>query len=476
MEDEKQMMLRQLPAVDAILKYMEDLQEGSSIPRPLLLQGARKVVSLWREKILLQDEMTLDFNAATLAEAGLVLAEKLYVKKLRKVINATGTILHTNLGRSLLSSEALRAVTEVGGNYSNLEMDLAEGERGERYAHVEGLICHLTGAESALVVNNNAAAVLLALSTLAQGKEVPVSRGELVEIGGSFRIPAVMSLSGAKLVEIGTTNKTHLSDYREAINAETALLMKVHTSNYRVVGFTSAVDLKELVVLGDEYNLPVLEDLGSGVLCDLSSYGLVDEPSVQARLAAGAAVVTFSGDKLLGGPQAGIIAGRKKYISLMKRNQLTRVLRIDKMTLAALEATLRLYLDEKTVLQKIPVLRMLTMSFKELEARAHLLARSLSKVIGDRGEVRVKEGFSTVGAGALPLLRLPTCLVAVNVPDISVSRLATELRRGEPPLILRLQQDQLLLDLRTLHVDELELIPTLFSKVLSSEMLSKVNF
>ena len=467
MEDKKQMLLRQLPAVDAILKYMEGMKESSSIPRSLLVQGAREVVSLWREKIMLQDDMTLDLNVATLAEAGLALAKKLHAKQLRKVINATGTILHTNLGRSLLSSEALRAVVEVGGNYSNLEMNLAEGDRGERYAHVEGLICHLTGAEAALVVNNNAAAVLLALSTLAKGREVPVSRGELVEIGGSFRIPAVMSLSGAQLVEVGTTNKTHLSDYREAINAETALLMKVHTSNYRVVGFTSAVDLKELVSLGDEHDLPVLEDLGSGVLCDLSLYGLADEPSVQERLAAGAAVVTFSGDKLLGGPQAGIIAGREKYISLMKKNQLTRALRIDKLTLAALEVTLRLYLDEKTVLQKVPTLRMLTITVKELESRAHLLARSLSKVIGDRGEVQLKEGFSAVGAGALPLLCLSTWLVAINLPDISVSCLATELRRGDPPLILRLQQDRLLLDLRTLHVDELELIPALFSKALS---------
>lgn len=471
MEEGKKALLKQLPKVDLVLNCLEEMDQSSDIPRPLLVEAAREAVESLREEVLGGKDLnpdSLGFTLKSCASVALKLAQKKASQGLKKVINATGIILHTNLGRSILAGEALNAVREMAGNYSNLEFDLDEGERGERYSHVEDILCRLTGAEAAMVVNNNAAAVLLALSTLAKDKEVVVSRGELVEIGGSFRIPAVMAMSGARLVEVGTTNKTHLADYRDAITLQTALLMKVHTSNYRVVGFTKAVSLEELVALGQERDLPVLEDLGSGVLTDLSSYGVLDEPSVKERVAAGAAVVTFSGDKLLGGPQAGIIVGKKEYISRMKKNQLTRALRIDKMTLAALEATLRLYINEEEALKKIPTLRMLTVPVKELESRAHLLARSIKKILGDNGSAEVRQGFSAVGGGALPLAELATYLVSVSLQGISRTGLAEKLRRGETPLIIRVQQDQILLDPRTLQSDEEELIPRLFATALEA--------
>jgi L-seryl-tRNA(Ser) seleniumtransferase len=362
-------ILKKIPAVDAVVKHLEDRAEIEDLPRPLLVEGVRGAVDEMRRTILEasdQEAEAMDISLEIVARAALRLIKNQASRNLKRVVNATGTILHTNLGRSLLAKEALEAVVDVAGHYSNLEYNLDLGERGERYDHVEEMLCRLTGAEKALVVNNNAAAVLLALSTLAKGKETVVSRGELVEIGGSFRIPAVMELSGTRLVEVGTTNKTHLSDYRDALTENTALLLKVHTSNYRVVGFTEEVPLKDLAALGEQHGLPVLEDLGSGVLVDLAPFGFPEEPTVGSRIADGASVVTFSGDKLLGGPQAGIIVGREKYITAMKKNQLTRALRIDKLTLAALEATLLLYL--KDTLSRVPTWRMLTVKVADLEA------------------------------------------------------------------------------------------------------------
>ena len=324
--------------------------------------------------------------------------------------------MHTNLGRSPLAGAALDAIKAVSASYSNLELSLESGRRSSRYDHVEELLCRLTGAEAALVVNNNAGAVFLALNTLARGKEVIVSRGELVEIGGSFRLPEVMASSGAVLAEVGTTNRSYLKDYREAITENTALLLKVHTSNYKVMGFTAAVRSGSLVGLGREYGIPVMEDLGSGVLIDLSRYGLPYEPRVQDLVAAGVDLITFSGDKLLGGPQAGIIVGKEVFISRIKKNQLTRPLRVDKLTLAALEATLRLYQDENKALQEIPVLRMLTLPAEALKVRVKILAAELESKVGSFCLVGTSQEKAKVGGGSLPQALLPSCQLTLRYP------------------------------------------------------------
>ena len=347
---------------------------------------------------------------------------------LRPVVNATGIVIHTNLGRSLLPEEALARLQTVCRGYSNLEYDLQSGERGSRHVHAEAILRELTGAQAALVVNNNAGAVFLILNTLARGREVVVSRGQLVEIGGSFRIPDVMSSSGAILREVGTTNRTHLKDYVSAITDQTALLMKVHTSNYRIVGFTKEVPLNELATLGRERGLPVVEDLGSGCFINLTQFGLHGEITVQETVRAGADLVTFSGDKLLGGPQAGIIVGRKDLIERCRKNPITRALRVDKMTLAALDATLRLYRDERQALEKIPTLTMIALSPEELNGRAKQLASAIQGA--DRKaalRVEVRRSFSQVGGGSLPAQDLPTFVVASPV-----RRFQPESNRGIP--------------------------------------------
>ena len=332
--------------------------------------------------------------------------EAMHTPNMRPVVNATGTILHTNLGRAPISPEHMKRIAEVASGYSNLEYNLEAGRRGERYSHFEDLLCKLTGAEAAMAVNNNAASVMLILSSLAKGGEVVVSRGELVEIGGKFRIPDVMEQSGAALVEVGTTNKTHYDDYKNAITEETKALLKVHTSNYRIVGFTESVEIDELIGLAREHDLPIIEDLGSGVLVDLQKYGLTHEPMVQESIAKGADVVCFSGDKLLGGPQAGIIIGKKKYIDQMKKNQLTRALRIDKFTATALELVLQEYLSEETAVRNIPVLRMITKPLEEIEKEAKNLNRMLRRS-GFSAQFQVVECESQVGGGSLPLERIP---------------------------------------------------------------------
>ncbi len=369
---------------------------------------------------------------------------------LRPVINATGVVLHTNLGRAPLGKEVLRNICLVAQGYANLEFDLQSGERGSRDTHVEEILTKISGAEAALVVNNNAAAVLLALNTLAEGKEVVVSRGELVEIGGSFRIPDVMKKSGAILKEVGTTNRTHLHDYAQALNDKTALLLKVHTSNFRILGFTAEVSLNDLVKLGRNKGLPVMQDLGSGCFLDLSQYGLPQEPAVPEVLRAGVDLVTFSGDKLLGGPQAGIILGQKKYIDLIKKNPLNRAVRIDKLTLAGLEATLRTYLNPEKVIAQIPVLKMLTYSELELKKRAIRLKRTIARELSSLCQVQIKKENSPVGGGALPLHHLPTWVIALRPLKISASEMEKRLREQEPPIIARIQEEEILLRLRTI--------------------------
>jgi L-seryl-tRNA(Ser) seleniumtransferase len=380
-----------------------------------------------------------------------------------RVVNGTGVIIHTNLGRSLLPPSSIEALLLAGGRYSNLEFNLDNGKRGSRYAHVEELLCELTGAEAALVVNNNAAAVLLALETIAKNKEVVVSRGQLIEIGGSFRIPDIMMRSGAFLVETGTTNRTHVDDYHDAVSAETALLLRVHCSNYRIIGFTSEVSGPELVRLGKSLGLPVMEDLGSGCFIDLSQFGLAKEPTVQDTIASGMDIVTFSGDKLLGGPQAGIILGKRTYIEKIKKNPLNRALRIDKLTLAALESILRLYLDEASALREIPTLAMIAASEKTVHLRASNCQQRIQMKMGHLCVSELVLVQSRVGGGAMPEQNIPSWAVAVRPGAMTIHQLEQSLRRSPVPVIGRVEDDRLLLDMRTVADDELdELIESLW--------------
>ena len=361
------------------------------------------------------------------------------------------------MGRALLAPKAIEHMVAVASRYSNLELDLKTGERGSRYQHVSELICALTGAEDALVVNNNAAAVVLCLSHLAKGREVVIARGELVEIGGSFRIPEIMELSGCKLKEVGATNRSHLRDYEQAIGEDTALLLKVHTSNYRVIGFTKSVSVPELKDLAKDRDLPVMNDLGAGCLVDLRQFGLPHEPTVQEALEEGADIVTFSGDKLLGGPQIGVIAGRADIIAKLKKHQLLRALRVDKLTLAALEATLRIYRDAKDPQSEIPGLHMLAISSDSLLARAKDLAGKLEALLnkaGSKARVRVIPGISQVGAGSSPEAGLDTHLVAITPHQHEVAEIDQRLRDASPALMVRVHDGELLIDLRTVFADE----------------------
>jgi len=453
-----QTILRNLPAVDRVLAAdaMEELR--GAIPHVLLLEAAQEAVSLLRGELLRDPSAAVVARLAPeeVGRRAASIARKKARPSLRPVINATGTILHTNLGRAPLSQNALAAAVEVARSYSNLELDLETGKRGHRYGHVEDLLCRLTGAEAATVVNNNAGAVLLALTALAKGKEAIVSRGELVEIGGAFRVPDVMEAGGVRLKEVGTTNKTHLADYRNAIGDETALLLKVHTSNYRIVGFTAAVDSPDLVALGREKGLCVMEDLGSGMLFDLSPHGLPKEPTVREAVAAGIDVVTFSGDKLLGGPQAGLIVGRREAVETIRRHPMARALRIDKLTLAALEATLRHYLDHEEAMRELPVLRMLSATPAELEETSRVLADRIREDCGDMVDAEVVPEPSAIGGGALPLTELPGFAVALSPKSISVDALAERLRTGDIPVVARIRDDRLILNPRTLAGGEAE--------------------
>lgn len=451
----KQEYLRKIPAVTRLLQRAELTEVLQQYPQNLVVDIINQVLAAKRRSILHGSE---DPAGLDLSEAGLAMEIRERVlaymaPRLKRVINATGTILHTNLGRAVLSIEAAGALEHIARGYCNLEYDLAEGERGSRYALVNDWLCRLTGAEDALVVNNNAAAVLLVLSTLAQGKEVILSRGEIVEIGGSFRMHEVMKASGCTLIEVGSTNKTHLSDYQEAISAETALLTRVHTSNYQIVGFHETVANHELVALGRERNIPVYEDLGSGVLINLEQYGITHEPTVQEAVQAGVDVISFSGDKLLGGPQAGIIVGKKEFIQRLKRNHLLRALRVDKFTLAALEVTLKHYLREDEAMEKIPTLYMLKQTQAEVRERATDLANRLQQALPN-ATIRTLAGMSMVGGGSLPLEQIPTWLVAVKLAHHSTADSANQLRGREIPIICRIQDDELIFDVRTLLAGE----------------------
>ena len=438
--------LRSLPSVDQLLRALGSRTEVARIPRTRLTEMVREVVDAERRRVL--DGRGTPADVDTLAGRVVAVARRAGVFSLRPVLNAQGVILHTNLGRALLSPLALERVAAVGAGYSNLELDLATRERGSRYSHVEALLRRLTGAEDALVVNNNAAAVLLALETLAHGKEVVVSRGELIEIGGEFRIPDIMLRSGAVLREVGTTNRTHLRDYAEAIGPNTALLLKVHTSNYRVVGFTAEVGSRELAELGRERGVPVMEDLGSGSLLDLRPWGFPYEPTVPEVVTAGLDLVSFSGDKLLGGPQAGIVVGRRAIVTRLKKSPWNRALRIDKFTIAALEATLYAY-ESGTALETIPTLQALTEPLAAVRRRARRVLARLDSAARQRLAPEVVEDHAEVGGGALPTVQLPTAGVAVGATPAAARALDTALRAGDPAVIGRFVDDRLYLDCRT---------------------------
>jgi len=461
-QKERSQLLRKIPKVDELLATQEVKELLKIHPNEVVREGIRNGLERLRQAILSTEKAEENIQEEAFSLSNLLpLFEEEIAKQvnpnLRRAINATGVVIHTNLGRSPLSERALRGVEEVSRGYSNLEYDLIKGARGSRYVHVEEILLHLSKAEGGLVVNNNAGAVLLALNTLAAGREVIVSRGELVEIGGAFRIPDVMAKSGGTLREVGTTNRVHLRDYEEAISENTGLLLKVHTSNYRVVGFTSEISLEELVRLGAKHNLPVMNDLGSGCFIDLSAYGMEKEPTAQEAIKTGAGVVTFSGDKLLGGPQAGIILGKKDLIDTIKANPLNRALRIDKLTLAALEATLIAYLSEGEAIKEIPTLRMLTIPLAELRKRARRLQHLLEQET-EGAVIEIIQATSQVGGGALPLQDLPTWAVAVKPQKASVEALEAALRNQAPPIIARITDDRLCLDLRTIQADEFPLI------------------
>jgi L-seryl-tRNA(Ser) seleniumtransferase len=441
-----QALLRGLPSVDVVIGSLAGQRALAGMPRPRLAAAVRAALAAERRRLL--DEGGPAADAGTLNRRVMARLTERGVFSLASVINATGVVLHTNLGRALLSSLAQARLHEVAAAYSNLEMDLARKERGSRYAHVDGLLQRLSGAEAALVVNNCAAAVLLALETLARGQEVIVSRGELIEIGGEFRIPDIMRRSGAVLREVGTTNRTHLKDYASAIGPETGLILKVHTSNYRVVGFTAAVSSRELAELGQARGVPVMEDLGSGCFVDLTRYGFPYEPTVPEVVASGVDLVSFSGDKLLGGPQAGILVGRGALVERLAQNPLNRALRIDKFTVAALEATLYAY-EAGTALETIPTLRMLTEPAASVRRRARrILGRLPAAAQRDLG-AQVIESRSQVGGGALPTVELPTAAIALGTPERPAERLDEALRAGRPAVLGRLLDDHLLLDCRT---------------------------
>ena len=452
-------LLRKLPKVDEVVQSL-----SGEAPRNLKIAACRQVLSTLRSYILSNENPDpARIEAGNIMQSVEEKLDELLKPSLVPLVNATGVVVHTNLGRSLLPPEIFESMMETAGRYSNLEYNLAEGVRGSRYSHVEEILCELTGAEAALVVNNNAAAVLITLETLAKGREVIVSRGELVEIGGSFRIPDVMARSGAILREVGATNRTHLRDYSSAICDETALLLKVHQSNFQVVGFTKSVSVRELSELGSDFGIPVYEDLGSGNLIDFSRYGMIHEPTVQESLSAGAGLVSFSGDKLLGGPQAGIIVGQKRFVEKIKKNPINRAVRIDKLTLAALEAVLRIYRDPDRAVRTVPTLRMLTMPFDGIRSGARRLARRLKALKIPGLAVDIVPTVSRVGGGALPLQRLDSMAVGLSAGSVgqcklSAAGLEAALRSFSVPVITRIEEDRVLMDVRTLQKKDYAII------------------
>lgn len=455
---DKNILYRSIPKVDVLLEDKKIISLIEKYHRDVVVDVIREEIEKIREEIKTNNDFDfINKRINNLVESISKSVEKTYSYNIRKVINGTGTILHTNLGRSIISKKHANYLSDIVTSYSNLEYNLEDGKRGERYSHFEKLICKITGAESAMAVNNNAAAVMLVLSSMAKEKEVIVSRGELVEVGGKFRIPDVMESSNAHLVEIGTTNKTHLEDYENAINENTGALLKVHTSNFKILGFTESVSIKEICDLGKEKNIPVIEDIGSGVLVDLSKYGLEYEPTVQDSIKSGVDIVSFSGDKLLGGPQAGIIVGKKKYIDKMKKNPLTRAFRIDKFTATILEMIFKEYLNEEDAIKNIPTLSLITRDLKEIEKNANALYEKLD-ILKDVAIINIEDTLSQIGGGSLPMERLNSKCVSITPKNISTASLEEKLRLNENPVVGRISDNKLIIDMRTILDDEIDIL------------------
>ncbi len=467
---DKNTMLRSIPKVDEILCEDQILELIDNNPREIIIESIRYVIDEFRNAILSFDSNSEktnikidDFTKDDIVEQVINRVNVENETSLHRMINATGVVLHTNLGRALMPQSASNAVAAVTSNYSNLEYNVLEGKRGSRHDHIEKIICKITGAEAAMVVNNNAAATMLCLSSMGENMEVIVSRGELVEIGGSFRIPEIMKRSGCILKEIGTTNKTKVSDYKNAVSEDTGAILKVHTSNYKILGFTEEATLDELVELGKEIELPVIYDMGSGLMVDMKKYG-VQEPTVKECINSGIDVILFSGDKLLGGPQGGIIAGKKKYIDEMKKHQLARVVRIDKMSLAALEATFREYISETRAFENIPTLRMLKANFDELFDRADIFSKKLSSEA--KGFIFLpEETHVQVGGGSAPTVLLKSAGVAVTSERVSITEIEKRLRMHNPPIVTRISKDKLYIEMRTITNDEENIIIDAFKKI-----------
>ena len=454
-------LLSQIPAINKIL-LLDEIKELMNTYTEVAIKSAIKQYIEEVKQAILNEELSEVPSLSKIVGEVARIVEKEDKNSLRRVINATGTILHTNLGRSLLSEKIKGNIESVAFNYSNLEFDIDNKKRGSRYVHLIDIIKKLTGAEDVLVVNNNAAAVLLTLNTLVKDQEIIVSRGELVEIGGAFRIPEIIKLSGGVPVEVGTTNKTHLKDYENAITEETGALLKVHTSNYKILGFTENVSNEEISYLARENELVSINDLGSGQFVDFSKFGLPYEPTVKEILDSGIDIVTFSGDKLLGGPQAGIIVGKKKYIEKMKKNQLTRALRVDKMTLASLEATLKLYLDEKDALEHIPTLHMISLSKERLFGKADILKTKLSSLDFD---IRIEEDKAEVGGGSYPASYLESVAVKLTHRKLHATEIERRLLEVEIPIITRIKDNSIILDMRTLRTREFDIVKVALEEV-----------
>ncbi|RKU06882.1 L-seryl-tRNA(Sec) selenium transferase [Candidatus Poribacteria bacterium] len=447
-------LLKQLPAIEKLLNTQEMLDLQATYARPLVTEALRAAVADIRKEILSGNYTQLPEHAEYAERTLQKIAAKI-APRMQPVVNATGTVTHTNLGRSLLSDDACEAIQQAAQNYVNLEYDIETGSRGHRDRITEPLLQQLTGCEASTVVNNNAAAVLLALQTVARGKEVIVSRGELIEIGGAFRIPDVMAASGAILREVGTTNRTHLRDYAEAINENTGLLLKVHPSNYKILGFTSTPTMEEITELGAAQGIPTMEDLGSGALIDMAAYGLPHEPLVGERIASGVDIVTFSGDKLLGGPQAGIIVGKAAWIEKMRKNPMMRALRVDKLIIAGLSATLQRYLiDSTTAAEQFPMLNRYTRPIETLHAVAEEVKAQLQDLFVEKVNIQVSETYGQIGSGALPVETLPSVALVLKPSEISAETLAAQFRNATIPVIGRIKDGFFWLDLRTIYERE----------------------
>lgn len=457
-------IFRNLPSVSQLLESPQLKQMVDSVSHNVVADGVRSFLDEFRQQISsASDEVQIPTPNELASKIANWLKEE-DRPYLRNVVNATGIVLHTGLGRAPLAKEALDSVVEISSGYATVEIDPLTGERGQRVKAVEKLLCELTGAEAALVVNNNAAATMLTLSAMAKGQEVIVSRGQMIEIGGSYRLPDVMECSGCVLKEVGTTNKTHEADYSNAIGENTGAILRVHPSNFEVVGFTQSVSTKKLVEIGRAHQIPVIDDVGSGALIDFQQFGLMDEPVVTDSIRDGADVVLFSGDKLIGGPQCGIVVGKKKYIQQILKNPLMRAMRVGKMTLAALSATLRLYRDADKAKQRVPILRMLSMPTENLKLRAEKIVGQIAHLSVLKTCVAV-EDQSMLGGGSLPTQKIPTWCVAVEPNSGSVNRLADRLRASKVPVLGRVHKDQLLLDLRTIQVDQDVLVVEAFEQL-----------